>query len=152
MLKQDLGFFFDSLKAEGKLVVIEHIYRHKEAKKSLDLYYFRAKLEEMFKDCMTFSPVSLIELIEIQSLRSDLEEWSTNTLHLILEKSLELGREEPFLNVLKTCTKKLSTVKIVDHLKRVMILDKFDLAKKILEIGLESLNHGKSNRPITRLS
>lgn len=145
MLKHELNGFFDSLKSEGKLVAVTHIYEQLAVRPGLDLYYLRPRLEDLFKEGAVSNPSAYLDLLNLERLFQDLPEWSANGLHLILEKCLDLSREQDLLKVLKKCIDKLSTIKIVDLLKKVMILDKNELAQSILESVLENKNHSKSN-------
>ena len=151
MLKHEVNGFFESLKSEGKLIAVTHIYEQLNARPGLDIYYLRPKLEELFKAGLVTNSSAYIDLLSIPKLFEDLPEWSANNLHLILEACLELSKEDVLLKVMKKCLEKLSTVKIVDMLKKVMILDRNHLALSILDIALSNNNHGKSSLIITRL-
>lgn len=144
MLKHELNGFFDSLKSEGKLVGFSHIYHQKEARPGLDLYYLRPRLEDLFKEGVNSNPSAYLDLLNLPKLFQDLPDWTANTLHLILEKCLDLSREQDLLKVLRQCIDKLSTIKIVDLLKKVMILDRTELARSILDSVLGNKNHSKS--------
>lgn len=143
MLKHELKGFFDSLKSEGKLVAVTHIYEQLAVRPGLDLYYLRPKLEELFREGICAN-AGYLDLLNKDSFFQDLPEWSSSGLHLILEKCLELTREQDLLRVLKKCIDRLSTIKIVDLLKKVMILDKTELAQLILDSVLGNKNHSKS--------
>lgn len=144
MLKHELTIFFDSLKSEGKLIAVTHIYDQMLARPALDLYYLRPKLEDLFKEGVCSNPSAYLDLLNQAKFFHDLPEWTANTLHLILEKCLELSREQDLLRVLRRCIDKLSTIKIVDLLKKVMILDKTELAQGILDSVLGNKHHCKS--------
>lgn len=144
MIKHDFHNFLDSLKGEGKLLVIGHIYNQISAKPGLDLYYFRTKIEEMYRDGLVSNPASYLELLNIANLAKDLPEWSANSLHLLLEKCLDVGKDKELLTILRQCSDKLSTIKVVDLLKKMIILDKISLSEQFLEVVLDSKNHGKS--------
>lgn len=152
MLKHELTGFLDSLKSEGKLLSVSYIYEQMMIRPTLDLYYLRPKLEDMFRDGLSSNPTQYIELLELPKLFEDLSEWSATTLHNILEKCLDLNNEETLLKVLKKVVGKLSTIKVVDLLKKVMILDKKALADKILEISLTDNNHSKSTFFLTQVA
>lgn len=145
MLKHELNGFFDSLKSEGKLVAVNHIFEQLAVRPGLDLYYLRPKLEDLFKEGILTNPTAYLELLNLEKMFQDLPDWSSNGLHLILEKCLELSREDDLLRVLKKCIDKLSTIKIVDLLKKVMILDRNELAQAILDAVLGNKNHSKSS-------
>lgn len=144
MLKHELNGFFDSLKSEGKLIAVTHIYEQMNARPGLDLYYLRAKLEDLFKEGLVTNPTAYLDLLNLPKLFQDLTEWSANNLHLILEKCLDLSREQDLIKVLSKCLEKLSTIKIVDLLKKVMILDKTELAQQIIDSVLNNKYHVKS--------
>lgn len=145
MLKHELNNFLDSLKTEGRLLAVSYIYEEMMVRPGLDLYYLRPKLEDMFKEGLGTSPTDYLNLLNLPKLFKDLSDWSANNIHLILEKCLNLNRQEDLLNVLNKCIDKLSTIKIVDLLKKVMILDKVSLAEELLESTLGNNNHSKSS-------
>ena len=144
MLKHELNGFLDSLKAEGKLLVLTRIYEQLSVRPGLDLYYLRPKLEEMLREGLGVTPASYLDLLKLPKLFEDLPEWSANAMHMILEKCLSLDRQDDLLKVLQKCLAKLSSIKVVDLLKTIMILDKNDLAEKLLDMTLASQNHSKS--------
>ena len=144
MLKHELNGFFESLKSEGKLIAVTHIYDQLSVRPGLDLYYLRPKLEDLFKEGLVSNPSAYLDLLNLPKLFQDLPEWSANGLHLILEKCLDLSREQDLLKVLIKCIDKLSTIKIVDLLKKVMILDKSELAQAIIDSVLGNKHHSKS--------
>lgn len=151
MLKHELNGFLDSLKSEGKLLAIGHIYEQLAVRPGLDLYYLRPKLEEIFREGLGTSPSNYLNLLNLPKLFEDLTEWNTVGVHLILEKCLELNNQDDLLRVLNKCISKLSTIKVVDLLKKIMILEKTELAEQILEVTLSSGNHSKSSIDLTRL-
>jgi hypothetical protein len=144
MLKHELNGFLDCLKAEGKLLVLTRIYEQLSVRPGLDLYYLRPKLEEMLREGLGVTPASYLNLLKLPKLFEDLPEWSANAMHMILEKCLSLDRQDDLLKVLQKCLAKLSSIKVVDLLKTIMILDKNDLAEKLLDMTLASENHSKS--------
>lgn len=148
MPKHELNAFFDSLKSEGRLLSLSYVYEQLEVRPGLDLYYMRQKLEDMFKEGLVTTPAPYLDLLRLTKLFEDLPEWSANGVHIILEKCLELSREEDLLKVLDKCIDRISTTKVVDLLKKVMILDRKDLSEKLLDHLLAHGNHGKS-RPFS---
>lgn len=153
MLKHDFHSFLESLKTEGRLLALNHIYTQLEANPKLDLYYYRPKVEDLFREGLHSSPANYLDLLALPALSKDLSEWNATSLHLILEKSLELGRTNELLKVLKICPEKLSTIKIIDLLKRMLILDKTTLADEFLDVMIDNKLHGKSKQVlIVRLS
>lgn len=144
MLKHEFNNFLDSLKSEGKLLAVSHIYEQKMARPGLDFYYLRSKLEDIVREGLGQNPLPYLDLISIPTVYDDLPEWGVNSLHLVLEKCLDLSRENDMMKVLKKCMDKLSTIKVVDLLKKIMILNKNELGLELLESALGNKNHSKS--------
>lgn len=145
MFKHELNQFLDSLKSDGKEFVLNYVYLQLPQKPSIDLYYFRPKLEELFKEGVSGSVKTHLDLIENKAFFADLANWSSNTLHLILDKAYDSGREEILIKVLRQYSTRLSTIRLVDILKKIMIVDNQHLAQSFLEIVVKEKNHCKSN-------
>lgn len=144
MFKHELNQFLDSLKSDGKELVLTYVYQQVAHKPSIDLYYFRPRLEDLFKEGLINSTNSHLDLLEGAALFKDLENWSVNTVHTILEKTFELERNDQLLKVLKKYCFRLSTIKLVDLLKKILIVDQTSLAQEILHIVILDKNHAKS--------
>ena len=149
MLKHELNAFLDSLKTEGRLIAIVHVYEQLQARPGLDLYYTRSKLEDMFKEGIVQNPNPYLDLLHIDAFFKDLQEWSANSVFLILDKCLEMNRELDLLKLLKRSSDKISTIKFVDLIKKIMIVEKNSLADKILSVLLDNKSHAKSSILIT---
>ncbi len=147
MFKHELNQFLDSLKSDGKEFVLNYVYQQLPQKPSIDLYYFRTKLEELFKEGVATNVKSHLDLLENKAFFADLANWSSNSLHLILDKAYDSGREAILISVLKQFSTRLSTIRLVDILKKIMIVDNQQLAQSFLEIIVKEKNHCKS-RPV----
>ncbi len=144
MVKHEFNNFLDSLKTEGKLLTVTYLYQQVKSRPGLDLYYLRPKIEDLYKEGLSINPGAYLDLLHQETFFNDLSEWSANSLHNILEKCLELNREDDLIRVLKKSHEKVSTIKFVDLLKKVMILDNTELAEKILHVLIANKNHTKS--------
>jgi hypothetical protein len=144
MFKHELNQFLDSLKPDSKEFVLKYVYQIVPQKPNIDLYYFRPKLEDLFKEGVASTVKSHLDLVENKAFFADLANWSSNTLHLILDKAYDSGREDILISVLKQYSTRLSTIRLVDILKKIMIVDNQNLAQSFLEIVVKEKNHSKS--------
>lgn len=104
----------------------------------------RPKLEDLFKDGLGSNPSPYLDLINHHAFMNDLKEWTANSIYLILDKCLETGREADLLKVLRSNADRLSTIKFVDLLKKILIVEKNELAESILSILIDNKTHCKS--------
>lgn len=150
MFKHELNQFLDSLKPESKEFVLNYVYQQLPQKPSVDLYYFRPKLEDLFKEGIASKVKSHLDLVENKAFFADLANWTSNSVHMILDKAYDSGREQILISVLKQYSTRLSTIRLVDILKKIMIVDNQPLAQSFLEIVVKEKNHCKSSFLLTQ--
>lgn len=145
MVKHDFQNFIDSLKTDQKQVLFTHVFTVVlNSKPGLDIQYLRSKFEDLFKEGLIINPNAYLELLgSSQPLTKEFNNWSANTCHTVLEKAFETNRDADLLRILSSTLEKLSTIKVVDLLKKILISEKDQLVEAFLAAILGS-RHTKS--------
>jgi hypothetical protein len=136
MIKHHFQTFLDKLKVDAKQVAVEHILSQLNTRPGLDLYNLRAKIEEMFRDGLNINPKGYTDMIKGKSIFDEIKNWGAQTLHALAEKYLEVDKRTELIAFIKTHHDKLSTIKVTDLLKRVLIVDDSQLVEQLITATL----------------
>lgn len=150
MIKHNFQSFLDKLKVDSKQVAVEHLLSQLNVRPGLDLYSLRPKIEELFRDGLGINTTGYLEMIKGKAITDEIKNWSAQTLHVLSEKYLEIGKHAELVAFIKTHHEKLSSIKVTDLLKRVLILENNELASALVRSSLET-RHKESRLVFSRL-